>query len=194
VFSDCSERFVGKLDRGEGAFDAKSCLRVARDTAIAVRYALGGLQNQVDRMKNAARTCSRPPSYTACSSPLLAAVPVRRRSMMFVSGSSSANAPSNPTVGRVPPTGACRCAMARTARSAILVAVLTAKGVLSQPMVSRSQTSPEGSLKTTITVTVRGLGDYLTAEKIANTKFVLYLQAEAFADLAVSVQPALVSG
>jgi hypothetical protein len=53
-----------------------------------------------------------------------------------------------------------------------------------QPVVSMDH--PEGSLKTTITVAVRGLSDHLKSSNIANPKFVLYLGGTAFPNLAVS--------
>ena len=70
---------------------------------------------------------------------------------------------------------------------AILLAVLAVPVLAgSEPLVTRKGTSSEGGLKNTITVTVRGLGPYLDANKITNPKYVLYLQGTAFPNLAVS--------
>jgi hypothetical protein len=68
----------------------------------------------------------------------------------------------------------------------ILVGLLIMHAAFSQPVVSKQGTSAEGRLKTTITVTVRGLSEYLTSNKIANPKFILYLQGVPFQELAIS--------
>jgi hypothetical protein len=69
----------------------------------------------------------------------------------------------------------------------ILVAWLIPQLAWADPVVTRDGTSAEGALKTTITVTVRGLTDYLKSNNIQNPKFVLYLQGTGFSNLAVSV-------
>jgi hypothetical protein len=69
-------------------------------------------------------------------------------------------------------------------RSLLLVGLLMSLAAFAQPVVSMGH--PEGSLKTTITVTVRGLGDYLKSSNVTNPKFVLYLGGTAFPNLAVS--------
>jgi hypothetical protein len=69
-------------------------------------------------------------------------------------------------------------------RTVLLVGLMMPVAAFAQPVVSMAH--PEGSLKTTVTVNVRGLGDYLKSSNIANPKFVLYLGGTAFQNLAVS--------
>jgi hypothetical protein len=69
----------------------------------------------------------------------------------------------------------------------ILIAWLIPQLAWADPVVTRDGTSAEGALKTTITVTVRGLAEYVKSNNIQNPKFVLYLQGTGFSNLAVSV-------
>jgi hypothetical protein len=69
----------------------------------------------------------------------------------------------------------------------LLIAWLIPQLAWADPVVTRDGTSAEGALKTTITVTVRGLAEYVKSNNIQNPKFVLYLQGTGFSNLAVSV-------
>src|ERR1700690_2796805 len=72
----------------------------------------------------------------------------------------------------------------------LLIFAASARADVSPPKVVKEGTSPEGGLKTTITVTAEGLSRYLAQTGVKDPKFVLYLNEVPFKGLSRSVPDA----